>query len=1048
MENNSIEKNEVNSKEFDYNVAINESYEVNEVNYVSILKTNIKTKRKLPFIVYILIVCSILFLGSLISLIVIYSKYVRNYEVYDGNIYIKPSISEHNYSKLLFYNGLEIVLSQVHYNDSAGGAISFEKGYLNQEYDPGYLKLVFYSFRHNERSSSRYLNYYMGDSRKSTEEFYSTIYFKILNSGFQNYLTNFTKQLHHEITKIKNFTDFVMRSTRIKEIINAPLNNLNEKEKHLIEYLIYGIAENGRDVWRQCINFNNFNFSQLNGEEIEKILKESFIPKKIKMIFYSHYKMSLLRKIVIKNVKPISSLKKTNITKEKIDFPKFATNKIIYHQINKKENHYIKINYYVNGSNENLSELYKDSGYFNYIKYILAETHNESLYYKLTHPENKNIKLNIKSLSSNFEVVLKSKIRFTILIELNIYSYDYLKEIIEMVYNYMEKIKSHINNLNSNDERVKELLTINEQNFTFMEDNHDMEYFKNKAKDLFYRDYKDYYLKEVWIPPDINKNYSKILNYSKQLTKENSVIFVSISKDIVKEYNLNESSCAIIFSDLNKTTKFSNISYSIHDIKELNIRIENISDNYKLNYYPNKFISTYSKNTKISKDQEETNGVYTCLNLTDNLAKFYWQKHTKFGIPKVFINLYFFHPYLRPNTTDKNEQDYIFFHEMLYISYLKRELNFVLGDAIRAGGSLGIGFTENFFFLDVSYYSDKIKEILEIIYEKIISKKDDIIEENLNLYKDYALNDLLNFDKIDIKDILRYEFFKSLTAVIVDNFPPVYNYYKFNKNNFINFTITNDKEDYLNHINAQIVRGFMLGYCEEKEAKEIYNIFKDGFNIMPFQFSLQAAKYTNDTIPPELFVKNCLYRKQLDNNLTNDNITELSNDSYLFMSFTKYTYENRILVELLKKIGQHNNSRLYRIESIHQKDISLRFNMSKNNYNGTDEFKKDVIKIIEKNKNHFTEEQFDVVGDSFYYMVTNLEIEYSKTPNSMRNCSFSYSYDELYELNKNTNNGSYKIDRDDYESFTAIIKNIFSINKNSYFFYNNHSHGKGNDNEG
>ena len=450
MENNSIEKSEVNSKEFDYNVAINESYEVNEVNYVSILKANIKTKRKLSFIVYILIVCSILFLGSLISLIIIYSKYVRNYDVYDGNIYIKPSISDHNYSKLLFNNGLEILLSQVHYNDSAGGAISFEKGYLNQEYDPGYLKLVFYSFRHNERSSSRYLNYYMGDSQKSTEEFYSTIYFKILNSGFQNYLTNFTKQLHHEITKIKNFTDFVMRSTRIKEIINAPLNNLNEKEKHLIEYLIYGIAENGRDVWRQCINFNNFNFSQLNGEEIEKILKESFIPKKIKMIFYSHYKMSLLRKIVIKNVKPISSLKKTNVTKEKIDFPKFATNKIIYHQIDKKENHYIKINYYVNGSNENLSELYMDSGYFNYIKYILAETHNESLYYKLTHPENKNIKLNIKSLSSNFEVVLKSKIRFTILIELNIYSYDYLKEIIEMVYNYMEKIKSHINNLNSN----------------------------------------------------------------------------------------------------------------------------------------------------------------------------------------------------------------------------------------------------------------------------------------------------------------------------------------------------------------------------------------------------------------------------------------------------------------------------------------------------------------------------------------------------------------------------------------------------------------------
>ena len=1044
MENNSIEKSEVNSKEFDYNVAINESYEVNEVNHVSILKTNIKTKRKLPFIVYILIFSSILFLGSLISLIVIYSKYVLDYDVYDGEIYIKPNISDHNYSKISFHNGLEIVLSQVNYNDSAGGAISFEKGYLNQEYDPGYLKLVFYSFRHNEKSSSRYLTYYMGDSQKSIEEFYSTIYFKILNSGFQNYLTNFTNQINQEIEKIeeiRNLIAYVLNDKEIKENINSPLNDLNEKEKHLIEYLIYGISENGSDIWRQCIDFKKFNFSQLNETEIEKILNESFFPQKIKMIFYSHYKMSLLRKIVIKNVKPISSLKEVNVTEEKIDFPKFTTNKIIYHQIDKKENHYIKINYYVNGSNENLSELYIDSGYFNYIKYILAETHNESLYYKLTHPENENTKLNIKSLSCNFEVVLKSKIRFTILIELNIYSYDYLKEIIEMVYNYMEKIKSHIKNLDSNDERVKELLIINEQNFTFMEDIHEMEYFKNKAKDLFYKDYKDYYLKEVWIPPDINENYSKIFNYSKQLTIENSVIFVSISEDIVKEYNLNKSSCAFIFSDLNYTTNFSKIAYSIHNIEELNISIENISDNYKLNYYQNKFISKYNKTTSISKDQKETNGIYTCLNLTDNLAKFYWKKHTKFGIPKIFINLYFLHPYLRPNTTDKNEQDYIYFHEMLYISYLKRELNFALGDVIRAGGTLEMGFNENIFYLDVSYYSDKIIDIVKIIYEKMISKKEDIFGKNLNLYKDYALNDLLNFDKINIKQILRYEFCKILTKSSIVNFPPIYNYYKFNKTNFINFTDTDGNGDNLNHINAQIVHGYILGYCEKEEAEKIYNIFKDGFDIKSFGFSLGEANYIDDTITPEEFVKSCLDRKQLGNNVTNGNITKLNNNSYLFMSFASYTYENRILVELLKKIGPFDNNELYRIESFHQKDISLRFYTTKEYYNKTEEFKALIIRNIEKNKANFTDEKFDVVGDNFYYMVTNMEIEYSKTPNSMKKCSFYYSYNELYELNENANKISYKIDRYNYDNFTETIKYIFKNHINSYWFSNNQSRG-------
>ena len=1049
MENNSSEKYEINAKDFDYKLAINDSYEINEDKFVSLEKINReKNKLELPFIFYIFIFSSILFIGALIALLIIFSNKKPDYDIYDDP-YIKPSISDHIYSKIIFHNGLEIILTQVNYNDSAGGAISFEKGYLNEQYDPGYLKLVFYSFTGNEKNSNRYLKYYMGDSEKATEEFYSTVYFKILNSGFQKFLANFTKQVNNEVNEnnVTNITNFIKRAPILNDSFNPPLNILNEKEKHLIEYLVYGIAyENGSDIWRQCINFNEFDVNKTNTTQIKKIVKDLFIPKKVKMMFHSRYKISLMRKIAIKNVKPLSNLPGTDDAEIKENFTKFSTNKIIYHQIDKNEDHYIKINYYVNGSN-NLSELYKDSGYFNYIKYILDETNNESLYYKLTHPENDDIELNIKSLSCDFEVVLKSKIRFTILIELNIYSYDYLKEIIEIVYNYMEKIKKHIDNLDSNDERVDELNKINDLNFTFTEDVHEMEYFKNKAKDLFYRDDKDYYLKEVWIPPDLKQNNSKIKSYSDQLTIENSVIFLSISKDIVDEY-LRNKSWSFIFSDLKNTTGFSNIVYSIHDIEELNLNIVNRDDVYKLNYYPNEFISNFDKNTKIPNNEEDKTGNYTSLNTSDKVSQFYWQKHTKFGVPKVFVNLYFFHPFLRPNSTDQNMQDNIFFYEMLYISYLKRELYFNLGDAIRAGASLEIGFNENFFFIDAFYYSDKIKEILKIIHEKIISQKSSIIDDNLKLYKDYALNDLLKLERVDIKNVLRYEFYKGLTEE-QDDIPPVYNYYKFNKTNFENFT----KPDiYLKYINAPIVRGFILGYCEKEEAEDIYNnIFKLGFNEDSLQNPLMYAYYSNTDYPPELFIIKCLDRSKLKKNITDNNIIGLKERMFSFMNFAKYTYENRIVVELFKKIGQHNNNRgrKYVIESVHQKDIALRFNIAKKYYENTAQFQLNILKSIDEYEEYYTKERLDVVGDYFYYIVTNLEIEYSKTPNNIRNCAFSYSYEELYGLNNNDENEpSYKIDRNNYKNFTDTIKIIFKQYPNYYQFSNDNMDENNNDNIG
>ena len=148
------------------------------------------------------------------------------------------------------------------------------------------------------------------------------------------------------------------------------------------------------------------------------------------------------------------------------------------------------------------------------------------------------------------------------------------------------------------------------------------------------------------------------------------------------------------------------------------------------------------------------------------------------------------------------------------------------------------------------------------------------------------------------------------------------------------------------------------------------------------------------------------------------------------MTFGDYSYENRILAELLKKVLEHNTGRRsYRIDIINQKDIVLRFFIQRQIYINTSEFINSIIDIIKSNQDYYTNEHFDVVGDYFYYIVTNLEIKFSKNPISMKGSAIAFSYDELYDMH---NVHSYKIDRDDYDNFTKTIELI--INENSKYF--------------
>ena len=273
----------------------------------------------------------------------------------------------------------------------AGGSITFDTGYLDPKYKPGFLRLALDSLKFNDINNYENISEYMPYITHNSEEFYSSTYFTILNSGFQNFLKNFKNETF--FSPPQNITDM------IKEIKNVRISSddIDNREKHLIEYLVYNIAdENGKDIWRQDIEDEVV--KKLKDYNIIKNISNGFFkPNKMKLIFSSHYKMSLMKKYILRYMKDLIKIEPNEIKEEKINkYTTLNTNKIIYHQIKNNEKNYIKINYYIsNNNNISLNQLYKDLGYFNYIKYILDETNKDSLYYNLTHPKEEG-SLNIK----------------------------------------------------------------------------------------------------------------------------------------------------------------------------------------------------------------------------------------------------------------------------------------------------------------------------------------------------------------------------------------------------------------------------------------------------------------------------------------------------------------------------------------------------------------------------------------------------------------------------------------------------------------------------
>ena len=218
---------------------------------------------------------------------------------------------------------------------------------------------------------------------------------------------------------------------------------------------------------------------------------------------------------------------------------------------------------------------------------------------------------------------------------------------------------------------------------------------------------------------------------------------------------------------------------------------------------------------------------------------------------------------------------------MMYISYIQREITSNLSDAIRSGNMIKIGFSENYIFIDVFAYSDLVENIIKIIKGIIFSSKDNLkLKSNFILCRDYAIEEFLNFAKVDLRQKLNYKYFEFLTKNDSD-FPPIYNYYEFKKENYENSTNTTKNTDAFNYLNFPILRGFILGYYEKEEAQKIYNIFHSNFSDN-FLSTIDRANYTETKVNPISFMTSCLRRK-MSTNISIETLKKISDIDHVLV---------------------------------------------------------------------------------------------------------------------------------------------------------------------
>ena len=352
----------------------------------------------------------------------------------------------------------------------------------------------------------------------------------------------------------------------------------------------------------------------------------------------------------------------------------------------------------------------------------------------------------------------------------------------------------------------------------------------------------------------------------------NSVIILGINNYTKNNFNLNKSDISFIFENINSTIYF-NLRYSYNDLSKLNFTL-NQKRNNTIGFAKNIYISKYINESKLEIHEEDrkiffSNQTEKICSINYDTFRFFYFRDTSFKIPKVYISLYIMHPFSRPNLTE-SENDNLYFQLILFISYLKDEINYRLADAIRAGSKFKLDFSENYIYIDIFCFSDIVHEILKII-EEIISDSNTKIENNFKIYRDYAI-ETLNSKGKRIDDILKLEFYKYVYDEL-----PFYNYYKFPIEKFIN----KEEIELVTTLNSSIIQIYIYGYISKNDSLKICNIFEKSTKET-FSKALERANLNNGKVYIENFVEKLINRKEIPRNIKNENYNGALRDNIYF----------------------------------------------------------------------------------------------------------------------------------------------------------------------
>ena len=991
---------------------------------------------KLPLIILFFI---LIFFGTIIFTIYYlfyYNLTEPNYKIIEPKWDIMD-IYNKKYEYYIFDNGLEILLVQDPLIDNDGGCIMVEKGNMDNPYDEGIatfagllLDSIEFGSYDNNVYDEKHINLkdlydYYGRYQTFIEENFISYRFDILNNGFLKFVNHYSQIFN--IYKYGNISiyfdqyyDEIIRTLQIN--YESTKGDMNNKERHLLEYLVYDLKnEMGYDILPEGNedSLNKYSREELKSKVINFIY-EMADPKKIKIVFYSKYKNLITSKyikkyfnyLITQDSKKPNSFPTKNNSKNKFRTKKFNTSQIIYLKGDNYKTRYIDILYYIDKKeNDTFSELIYKSYYFNYIKDILYEKKEGSLYDLLT----KTSKNSIKSIEANFEYVMKSKIEFWIYVELN--DVDYIYDILFIVYQYMNKIVKEAIGENMQMDRYFELNNKFYQQAKYDENNLETyDFVYNRVKMLFSTDYeKKYFFYPNYVPWTDKDTEETIKNdsfyYFNQLRPENSVAVICFYFKEKDNLTFNQNFHFHNFESFRKESLIKNTTY--YDIEyfkdELILNVSEYEEYFEYYYKPN---ITFVNNSYLSSHKEsfvnqknEESKIIALANKT-SFYKFYFKRNTKFKLPKVFISLNLFHPYLSPMNDDSNVKQCYYFKIIEIFSAIKHMINDNLADAFRAGNEIEFGQNENSLFINIYCYEDMAYKIMEKI-RNILYKTDwelTDFKSNNDFYKTEAFQDFL-FNS-NIWDFSKYCFYETLKnnlfnkyEFFTDIFERLY-YKECIKDSF--------NETEMRYLNTFILNGYIYGYYTKDQAQNISDLFEVELNINDFEKILSISnnsKIKDNTT--ENFV-NWINEIHELNNYSNISIDAYIDplDEYLFdnykvgISYIKFN-ESILSVSLLENILQRVQMEqyLYSFNMFKYGDIFFEFIF----------LTKDFSKVIPSNHIIYSSWKstlynayeyntpVDNIGNQYYYFKKNYKLNLLKQQKSLSQRAKDEFQKYLYE---------------------------------------------------